>query len=163
MVRAITRKSTVPNQIDDLTGSVSFEQLYDIRQALSNIRMDGATSGTIRKELTNVTGDGLLDTVDQIFTNLGQGAITTGFKRVKVKDARGNIIPGQFEQKAQVNRQLFETITRDLTGERTQALKDAAEQFAQARGAFFEAKTAQEKLFDVTTFKSLRLLQEKKA
>ena len=35
--------------------------------------MDGRTSGTIRNELTNVTGDGLLDSVDQIFTNLGQG------------------------------------------------------------------------------------------
>ena len=87
--------------------------------------MDGRTSGTIRNELvTNVTGDGLLDSVDQIFTNLGQGAISTGFKRVPVKDARGNIIPGKFEQKSDINTELFETATRELTGEGTQALKD---------------------------------------
>jgi len=153
MVRAVTGKSNVPEQITDLQGSLSFEQLYDIRQGLSNIRMDGRTSGTIRNELTNVTGDGLLDSVDQIFTNLGQGAITTGFKRVPVKDARGNIIPGKFEQKSDINTELFETATRELTGERTQALKDAAEQFGQARAAFFEAKTAQEKLYDVATIK----------
>ena len=153
MVRAVTGKPNVPNQIEDLSGSLSFEQLYDVRQALSNIRMDGRTSGTIRNELTNVVGDGLLDSVDQIFTNLGQGGITTGFKRVRVKDAQGNVIPGKFEQKADINTELFETATRELTGERTQALKDAAEQFGKARGAFFAAKSAQEKLFDVATIK----------
>ena len=81
MVRAVKGKSNVPEQITDLRGSLSFEQLYDIRQGLSNIRMDGRTSLQFN-ELTNVIGDGLLDSVDQIFTNLGQGAITTGFKRV---------------------------------------------------------------------------------
>ena len=153
MVRAITRKSNVPDQITNLQGSLSFEQLYDIRQALSNIRMDGKTSGTIRNELTNVTGSGLLDSVDQIFTNLGQGGVTTGFKRVRVTDAQGNVIPGRFKQQADINTDIFESITRDLTGERTTALKEAAKQFGKARAKFFEAKSAQEKLFDVATIK----------
>ena len=56
---------------------------------------------------------------------------------------------------------LFETATRELTGERTQALKNAAEQFGQARAAFFEAKTAQEKLYDVATIKQFDSLCEK--
>ena len=39
-------------------------------------------------------------------------------------------------------------------------MKDAAEQFGQARAAFFEAKTAQEKLYDGATIKQLKPLRE---
>ena len=102
--------------------------------------MDGRTSGTIRNELTNVTGDGLLDSVDQIFTNLGQEALLQDLKEFQLIDARVDIIPGKFEQKSDINTELFETATRELTGERTQALKDAAEQFGQARAAFLKLK-----------------------
>ena len=64
-----------------LKGKVSFEELYDIRQALSDIRMDGRTSGTVRSILTNSSRSGIIDNVDQIFSDLGQGAISKRFGR----------------------------------------------------------------------------------
>ena len=132
-----------------LKGKVSFEELYDIRQALSDIRMDGRTSGTVRSILTNSSRTGILDNVDQIFSDLGQGAISKRF---------GTGTFAERLDRGDVSTDIFNVFTRDLGADQVDEIKRAAASFSDARLKFFEAKSAQEKLFDNATIKKFEAI-----
>ena len=61
---------SVGGKLDDgLTKDISFNQLYNLRKTLSDLRM--SSNDTVKQELTNVNGTGLLDEVDNMFKQMG--------------------------------------------------------------------------------------------
>jgi len=54
---------------DGLKKDISFNQLYNLRKTLSDLRM--SSNDTVKLELTNVNGTGLLDEVDNMFKQMG--------------------------------------------------------------------------------------------
>jgi len=52
-----------------LKDPISFNQLYNLRKTLSDLRM--SSNDTVKQELTNVNGTGLLDEVDNMFKQMG--------------------------------------------------------------------------------------------
>ena len=146
LARILSGQGKIGKQVK-LKGKVSFEELYDIRQALSDIRMDGRTSGTVRSMLTNSSRTGILDNVDQIFTDLGRGGITKKF----IAGRTGG-------EERLIDTDAFNILTRDLGTDQVDEIKKAGESFASARAKFFEAKSAQEKLFDNATIKKFEAI-----
>ena len=61
---------SVGGKIDDgLDKAVSFNQLYNLRKTLSDLRM--SSNDTVKQELVNVNGTGLLDEIDNMFKQMG--------------------------------------------------------------------------------------------
>tara|TARA_R100001480_G_scaffold20644_3_gene30432 strand:+ start:1087 stop:4248 length:3162 start_codon:yes stop_codon:yes gene_type:complete len=61
---------SVGGKLDDgLKKDISFNQLYNLRKTLSDLRM--SSNDTVKQELTNVNGTGLLDEVDNMFKQMG--------------------------------------------------------------------------------------------
>ena len=61
---------SIGGKLDDgLKKDISFNQLYNLRKTLSDLRM--SSNDTVKQELTNVNGTGLLDEVDNMFKQMG--------------------------------------------------------------------------------------------
>jgi hypothetical protein len=61
---------SIGGKLDDgLKKDISFNQLYNLRKTLSDLRM--SSNDTVKQELTNVNGSGLLDEVDDMFKQMG--------------------------------------------------------------------------------------------
>jgi hypothetical protein len=61
---------SIGGKIDDgLDKAVSFNQLYNLRKTLSDLRM--SSNDTVKQELVNVNGTGLLDEIDNMFKQMG--------------------------------------------------------------------------------------------
>ena len=66
----ISSFEAVAGKLDEgLKESVSFNQLYNLRKTISDIRM--GSNETVRKELVNANGTGLLDEIDNMFKQMG--------------------------------------------------------------------------------------------
>ena len=61
---------SIGGKLDDGLGkAVSFNQLYNLRKTISDLRM--GANDTVRKELVNANGTGLLDEIDNMFKQMG--------------------------------------------------------------------------------------------
>ena len=66
----LSQFESIGGKLDDgLTNAVSFNQLYNLRKTLSDLRM--SSNDTVKQELVNVNGTGLLDEIDTMFKQMG--------------------------------------------------------------------------------------------
>ena len=66
----LSQFESIGGKLDDgLTNAVSFNQLYNLRKGISDLRM--TSNDTVKKELTNANGTGLLDEIDNMFKQMG--------------------------------------------------------------------------------------------
>jgi len=66
----LSQFESIGGKLDDgLTNAVSFNQLYNLRKGISDLRM--TSNDTVKKELTNANGTGLLDETDNMFKQMG--------------------------------------------------------------------------------------------
>ena len=109
-----------------LKDPISFNQLYNLRKTLSDLRM--SSNDTVKQELTNVNGTGLLDEVDNMFKQMGDE-----------------------------NSQLFRDLSGRLgnIGISANKFKNAGATLRGAQAEFFEGKSILEDLYASQSIKNL--------
>jgi len=107
------------------TKPASFNQLYNLRKAVSDIRMKlPANAKTVRGELVTKDGDGLLDKIDGIFKEIGDENSTI-FREMTQRSANSPaemkkfINAGKAIKKAQTQFFLGKKIIEDLNASKT--------------------------------------------
>jgi len=122
----ISQFESVGGKIDQgLTKPVSFNQLYNLRKEVSDLRM--SSNDTVKKELVNANGTGLLDEIDNMFKQMGDE-----------------------------NSQLFRDLSGRLGDTATaNKFRRAGETLRGAQAEFFEGKSILEDLYASQAIKNL--------
>lgn len=118
---------SIGGKLDDgLDKAVSFNQLYNLRKTISDIRM--GANDTVRKELVNANGTGLLDEIDNMFKQMGDE-----------------------------NSQFFRDLSGRLgnIGISANKFKNAGKTLRAAQAEFFEGKSILEDLYASQSIKNL--------
>ena len=125
----LSQFESIGGKIDEgLSKPVSFNQLYNLRKEISDLRL--TASSTIRKELVGPEGSpGILDKIDQMFKDMGE-----------------------------TQSQLFADLTERVSNTATMnKFKNAGKALKDAQTQFFEGKRLLEDLYTSTAIKNLDL------
>jgi hypothetical protein len=122
----LSQFESIGGKIDQgLAKPVSFNQLYNLRKEISDLRM--SSNDTVKKELVNANGTGLLDEIDNMFKQMGDE-----------------------------NSQLFRDLSGRLGNTATaNKFRKAGETLRAAQAEFFEGRSILEDLYASQAIKNL--------